>query len=86
MRSIKILLILLLSYIKEEEEFLGMCLSASELRDFREISHEEHLSIKEYLKNNKPVLCMGMVYWWNRGDKEPRIEWLEKQIKLLEDS
>jgi hypothetical protein len=44
------------------------------------------LLVKNYIKKNKPLnfrTLLGYNYYWEEGDIEPRIKWLEKHISKL---
>lgn len=57
-----------------------LCLWAHNL-----ISDEESLLIDRYIKNNKPFLSLFRTddYYWSMCNIEPRIKWINKQIKKL---
>lgn len=95
-RPIKELLIILRDSLNDNSLSLGgLCILSNHLYHSKKINDKEHKFLKEYLLNNipltknvikirmsnwnftKPVYC----YWWTEGHKEPRLKWLDKQIK-----
>ena len=53
-----------------------MCISITYLQ--HKLDYEEIKLLENFIKK-----LTFRVYWWERGEKEPRIKWLEKQIKKL---
>ena len=42
------------------------------------ITEDESIFVFVYLKNNKPN--SRKYFWWNMGEIEPRIEWIQAQL------
>lgn len=68
--------------------FYGMCNSITSLEGYcdfeiveKVFAKEDANSLRQYLRDNKPR-SIKTCFWWVMGLKEPRIEWLEKQIKI----
>lgn len=81
MRTIKELLQLMLD---NQDMFPdGLCWWASALYNAQYISSEEYTALKKYILENKPD-HVDTRYWWRACDIEPRIAWIEEQIKKLE--
>lgn len=89
MKSIHELLILLLEeFTKYNREYAGLCIAAMLLSDLR--SEEEALLLRYISKYASPNIfesryyCTDGVngYYWPKYEQAPRIEWLEKHIKL----
>ena len=87
-------IITLLKLLKEEVEDqslawdLGKCLcvtiSAMGIteRDSRPIiTADERIVLGKYLKRNKPDNAIEGPYWYKPGERQPRIEYLDKQIE-----
>lgn len=70
--------------IEEEKYFHGICLTVhvNQWLD-GDINAEELEDFFDVLFKNKPSTC-GDSYWWKKGLKQPRIEFLDKLIKKLE--
>lgn len=70
--------------IEEDESFLGICFTihTSQWLD-SDITMQELEDLFDVLIDNKPSTC-GDLYWWKKGLKQPRIEFLDKLIKKLE--
>lgn len=62
----------------------GLCGWIMILEYKRIITWDEYKVLKKYIKENKPFWSKisGRAYYWNRFKLKPRIEWLEKHIKL----
>jgi hypothetical protein len=58
----------------------GLCSWNHFMYDFGYFSQEEYLLVLEYIRAHK----LKAVFWWDRGELEPRVQWLEEQIKKLE--
>lgn len=73
----------------ESYRFRGMCLAIVEMRGIGSISIEEYKSIFNYFNQNAPQIMQGYKqainkFWWTQGKKEPRLNWIDEQIKKLE--
>jgi len=86
MRTTKELLILLRGELpKMIKRFdCGMCLSITLLRKKRLMSYDEMILLFNYLNKNDPnIRYLTTDYWWEDGELEPRINWLNEQIEKL---
>jgi hypothetical protein len=88
MRNIKQLLEIMLD---NQQEFThGLCSWSGNLRYEHIISHSEFLLLKKYINENRPnkwsslsaFVNSNSVFYWEKGDIKPRIEWIKKHIKL----
>ena len=89
-RSIEELLI----DMREHQELFrdGLCGWAIGMYGHSKITLEEYMILKKYIKANRPGLFESVksfiayiqleAYYWKIGEIAPRIEWLEKHIKL----
>ena len=82
-RDIKELLILLRDYIETEQGFIGMCFSTNEMVNYGWITENEELLIDKWNVDNRPSCTNERGCWWPRGDKQPRLDWLNEQIAKL---
>ena len=64
----------------------GLCtlIEVLYLDDFISTDERDILSI--HMGDNKPEGADIDKYWWPKGEIQPRKEWLENQIKLLENT
>lgn len=62
----------------------GLCGLAEQLYDNGVINVEEATHIQQYIESQRPGGFQQYSYWWDRGMITPRKNWLETQIKLLE--
>jgi len=86
MRTEKELLILLRDELpKMIKRFdCGMCLVITLLHKKRLMSYDEMKLLENYLIENDPnITYLTTNYWWENGELEPRINWLNKQIETL---
>jgi hypothetical protein len=79
-RSIKFLLMILLSESSNIKS--GLCHLVDTLYDNGKISREETNKLLRFISANKPLNACA--YYWKKGLIEPRVQWLEEQIKKLE--
>lgn len=79
-RSILELLKLLLSNIDMLER--GLCHLILKLRVRNYITDKELQILRQYLIKITPIEFEYDDFWWPKGEKEPRIQWLEKQIEV----
>lgn len=88
-RSVKELLELMLQYRSFFES--GLCKWILNLLWYNYITREEYKNVIDYIKKNRPSMFSSIEsfkrrknrYYWLRGKIEPRIEWINKQIKKL---
>lgn len=71
----------------------GLCGLAKQLYDNGVINVEEAIRIQQYIESQRPggfqqysYWWESLSYWWPKGEIQPRKEWLENQIKLLENT
>ena len=82
LKTIKALLTLMLITLKESTyEINGLCELALHLYWQEKITIEEYNILNNYIEKYRPNKWCH--YSWASGKKEPRIEWLEEQIKKL---
>lgn len=98
-RPIKELLGIMLYYLRNGNysHFTGLCGLASKMLFLEYISYKEYVALCDYIKTNaKPhkirLTMMTAIsilhvpsksYYWPKGLKWPRINWLTKQIKSI---
>ena len=87
MRDIKTLLEILLDQYQHHEdnaiEWTGLCSAIITLRTFDLITEGEKKVLEGHIKENRPDLSRLKLYWWPKGETEPRIEFLKKLISEL---
>lgn len=64
----------------------GLCNHINTLFDLNHITFREYLILIGYIDNNEPADVEYNTFWWPKGEIQPRKEWLENQIKLLENT
>ena len=81
----KELLQLLRDYILTEADFEGMCRSIKDMYYVYDIiTLEEKVKLFLFLQEDTfTLICPLVGYWWPRGEREPRLEWLDEKIKEL---
>lgn len=87
-RDIKKLLILLRKNVRRGVgrgycQSWGLCSLTAMLNSEGIITDKEDSIIGKYLNNNRPHDKGEMDYWWPRGAKQPRLDWLNEQIEKL---
>lgn len=64
----------------------GLCTLAYTLLEDGVFTEDEFITIYGYIQRNKPVNLHTIMsldgYYWEIGEKRPRIKWLKKHIKL----
>ena len=88
MRSIKELLQIMLD--NENLFECGLCSWTARLFFSGKITNDEHHFLYYYIRDNRPYKYSSInayrnrhsVYYWTIGDKQPRINWTKKHIKL----
>lgn len=65
---------------------LGLCDLASKLNTRGKLNISNTVKIIQYIEAHRPPLQEQHTLWWPKGEKEPRIDWLNNQIKLLEET
>jgi hypothetical protein len=69
----------------------GLCRWNLLLRGSGNISIDEHIMLIDYIHDNRPSMWSSVyafknrnnAYYWEYGDIQPRITWIEKHIKKL---
>lgn len=63
----------------------GMCECVDYLLIFSHISINESILLISYFKSNKPndIIPSADGYWWNAGNRKPRISWLKSHIAKI---
>lgn len=85
-RTINELLILLRKEVDEcdDKKFTGMCGRIDQLRCRFKISKTEMDALYAYLSVNRPDWSHGIgEYWWAKGLKTFRLDWLDVNINDL---
>lgn len=63
--------------------FSGMCAEINEMRYKDMINKKEHKRLEHLIFKHRPDKTHVLLqYWWKRGLKPPRIEFLNKLIKI----
>lgn len=70
----------------------GLCVTIFKLDSKRIINFFEFIKLTDYIHYNRPSKFSSFdafknrnkPHYWTKGNKEHRIKWLSKQIKLLE--
>ena len=87
MRDIKTLLeILLDQYQNNRLEYIqwsGLCFAIISI-DGRVIDQNEKDALLKVIKANRPESAVSLLYWWPKGEVEPRIEFLQQLIMKYE--
>lgn len=74
-RPISELLDLLIDHINKAEYFTGLCSATLNMRIDGIINDVEEIELDEFLYENRPS-DVGNCFWWTRGLKNPRLEFL----------
>ena len=84
-RDLKELLILLKYYIirQKPDIFYGMCIAIDEMLCRDILTYSEYVVLRNFLKDNKPKGLMRLDFWFPKGEKQPRIDWLNNEIYKL---
>lgn len=65
-------------------KFYGMCGEINEMYKLDFINDYELDILYDFIKTNTPTnFDEDYGYWWNVGEKQPRIDWLDEQISKL---
>lgn len=87
MRDIKTLLeILLDQYQNNRLEYIqwsGLCFAIISIGG-RVIDQNEKEALLKVIKANRPKLVESPLYWWPKGEVEPRVEFLKQLIMKYE--
>lgn len=82
-RTIIQLLELLKENILKDDTFSGMCILVWHLGCSEIITLDEEFILEDYLEDNEPESVKNQAYWFPYGEKQPRIDWINEQIKKL---
>ena len=84
-RDLKELLILLKYYIirQKPDIFYGMCGEIYEMYSIGYLENTEISILIKFLEVNRPKGLEERNYWFPKGEKQPRIDWLNEQIYKL---
>ena len=84
------LLLMLINYIRQDDDFYGMCVSLCDMRGTI-IDYDEYYFLQVYLKKHKPLRARlrsffgsdtTYQFWWKKGIKEPRLHWLSHRVQI----
>lgn len=59
----------------------GMCIKISNMREDGILTHYEQHMFYSFMKENKPDDANAH-YWWPCNEKQSRLEWIDKHLKL----
>ena len=80
MRSIKELLELLLDQYQNNRidgiQWSGLCFAIIRLRIGHVIDQTDEDVLLKVIKTNRPESAESLLYWWPKGEVEPRVEFL----------
>jgi hypothetical protein len=83
MRNIHELLLLLQKKATGYPLSAGLCLCARELNMYGIITDRELFYMAKYIERNRPSTHTGKSAWWYvRGVKQPRLEWIEHHLQI----
>jgi hypothetical protein len=88
MKKIKLQsLIMARNFIPDDTNFYGLCGVGYDLDRAGVFSIPHLQAYYAYLKEWQPHFLKQdqYGYWWEAGDKAPRLKWLDKHIKKLQD-
>lgn len=81
------ILVILRKFIYEDKQFTdGLCWASRRLYHFNKLSVAQYMFFGKYLKNNRPketVILTTFGFWWKPNIKEPRLKWIDKELKKL---
>jgi hypothetical protein len=60
----------------------GMCGWISRMEEHNIISPEEREYLLRYIHKNKPPTELIKGFFWEKGEIEPRIDWIKEHLKL----
>jgi len=84
-REIEDLLVLLRDFIVDYKHFSCMCLTVREMRDwFGVLNTGEVLKLIDFINIKRPEGLSRLDLWFKGGLKQPRIDWINEQIKTLQ--
>jgi hypothetical protein len=70
-------------HILSKSDYLsyGLCVAAPRLYLEDKISKKEHWLLRKYISMHIPENCHS-VYWWPKGEVQPRLDWINSHIIL----
>ena len=84
-REIEELLIVLRDFIVDYKYFTGMCCAVIDMDIwFGVLDTKEVKTLKDFIKSKIPEGLNPLELWYAIGEKQPRIDWINKQIKILQ--
>lgn len=69
----------------ETNHFFGMCAEVTEMYEEDLITSDEYDDLDDYIVDRVPRGLCKIDYWWPRGEKQPRFDWIDEQVKILKD-
>ncbi len=83
-RDLKTLLQLVLEYTETEKDYEGLCATIDNMTSNKKITDAEYCELDTYFDNNPAPNYYKRVdgWWWNPGNKPPRLRYLKKHISL----
>ena len=97
MRTLKELIPLMISTLNSNKHHDGLCSVVNALMINDIITSEEYYFLKDFIKTAQPKWyqkryychrgiwdrhrCKDGAYYWTSGEKQPRLNWLNKQLK-----
>jgi hypothetical protein len=81
MRTTKELLEVMLQY--QVYFKAGLCQWINRLYSIDIIDVSEYKLLYSYIQNHELEKTNDILYWWPVGELQPRIDWINEQIKLL---
>ena len=88
MRDIKTLLEILLDQYENNRlegiQWSGLCFAIIRLRIGHVIDQSDEDALLKVIKANRPESAGSLLYWWPKGEVEPRVEFLKQLIKKYE--
>ena len=86
MRTIKELLILLREEVANRFDAC-ICWSLAAMVGRKDISYDEYHALEDYLELYRPKeIKKSDAFWWPVGELEPRLEFLDKLIKEIDEN
>jgi hypothetical protein len=84
-RKIEELLVLLREFIVDYELFICMCTTVTDMDTwFSVLDTKEVKTLKDFIKSKIPEGLNPLELWFPIGEKQPRIDWINEQIKILQ--
>lgn len=80
MKTIKELLQLMLD--NKHKFTYGLCSLNDNLWMDDIVTNDEYFELMNYINNNPPKKVYSDIYFWEKGNIKPRLEWIEQHIKF----